>query len=864
MTLRSILVLKSTCSDDSSDSDTTVTGRREEQHSSGVIGLWQGFQNSAPIVCDLVLLPELPSSTPESNNSNNKKRTSFRERRQTATPTQETVTQVHQVTFQPCGLENVLLFEDLPNESENFLLSLTSCHLPNLVESSNNSQQQQDALLLPIEAAPSTFSFSFAPPGDNEHYVFVPPAKDDDGKTSHASPEEEDASTATAELAVHFDVSEARRLFEEQHNHPQDVTNNNNEQSLVWPWDQGTASPVIDYPHQGMTCAHEIGNHWQEEDLMQNSSSVAGHTNGNDTSMSHPFPTRKLYLKQQHNGTASVQATPDADNGQENTHIPTSTDERHWTGDDETQQFMPPSVPQAEQHSFPTSVPTGIYGASSDHHSARYHHDLMLLQELRSRGQREERLLNAVLYGILSVGLVLIVAFVWLFRRVWKKVHANDYDVLDLQQRSPQLRSELLQCDDETHAAKLRALASLSPIVRDLDKSYQQQVSDPRSSDRRMMAPGQTSTAAARVVKKSPSATRSRTTAWVKSPRESPRASSLRGSNAAIHAALRTGSNNNAQAMRTTAHHQGRAVEASFEDGPTGIQSSTGRSSVTLLPGTQETSTPSKAAHSSSPKDTKVANSHVTEVNLWTVCDVGLTPIDHKEPKATAAKPTEVQPNLTHAVNAHGVPSLASLAAAGGSTVGRASPQPQTTWSTNLDNKEAKSDVSMSPPKVGPSSPSWVSSPLSSSPKTEALSPTSRYAKQWEAAKSLRRKKKKGSTLHRLDPAVSALVVPMADGGDSSVQHHDEVSVAVAPLEDVSKVIQPVKETATVESVSMMPSAETAKPKPEIAEKKKKKKSSQLFISPFISPIDSSTDSAEDSNGNSPGSSEESLLQSYW
>eukprot|EP00934_Nitzschia_sp_Nitz4_P006007 Nitzschia sp. Nitz4//scaffold106_size73319//48100//49962//NITZ4_005740-RA/size73319-processed-gene-0.53-mRNA-1//1//CDS//3329532532//5997//frame0 len=110
---------------------------------------------SLPIVCDILVLPEIPEQ-PRQRESSGWFSTWFRRREEDIESTEisnQVVERSHE-PLNPCGVDNLLLLEDLPWHQ--VLLSLTSCHMNYHVESVNTTLQ------FPVEVSPSTFAVSFS------------------------------------------------------------------------------------------------------------------------------------------------------------------------------------------------------------------------------------------------------------------------------------------------------------------------------------------------------------------------------------------------------------------------------------------------------------------------------------------------------------------------------------------------------------------------------------------------------------------------------------------------------------------------------------------------------------------------------
>ena len=142
-TSRPVLILNSSCADDSSWSAADALSSPEVEHSEEDTEIWNTLSSSS-IACDMLILPEIPTLNEESDGINSS--------------SSSDAIEISEARLNPCGMSNILVLEGLsltksPASNTKFLLSLTSCSLLDTTT--------QASTFFPVEPIPSAFAFGF-------------------------------------------------------------------------------------------------------------------------------------------------------------------------------------------------------------------------------------------------------------------------------------------------------------------------------------------------------------------------------------------------------------------------------------------------------------------------------------------------------------------------------------------------------------------------------------------------------------------------------------------------------------------------------------------------------------------------------
>jgi hypothetical protein len=940
MTVRSILVLQSSACGDVSLSPASNSSFGDTNRFA-----WLRLQESSPIVCDLLLLPEVPTNNHSNHNdSRSQPRASFRERRKAVTQNQEQkVTKISLMQLNPCGMDNVLLFSNLQQQTnidETFLLSLTSCHYeyhPRQQEHPENDT----IVLLPIDPVPSTFSFSFLPQSDQEYFVYVLPKHE-----KKADP----APSAIANLAVQWDATETYRLFQDVHRSSSSSSSFAlaslavQQRCIHWPW----------WKLDNISLAE-----MDEEEFINERCEEGNSANTTTSTRDDPERSQKIWrgntssLPKQVHGSESSTVHLD---GTANASNYSSDSGKQWTSHTSKLHHSSPShslharIRQSNLRA-PTSwidsvsPPWTQQESNSCYSPDRSTEHLKWIQELQSIALQEEQHLTALLHCLAVGGMALIVAFLWLFRRVWNQLQ-------DLEQPVPVRPTQFLVKDVAAESTLHAKLENLSPIAKSIDSDYE---SCTRTT------PNNTN--------KSTRASPSRIRNWMQHPYRRECAGTLLclstlatvADDGTIETVSRYPTQRHDANTRESATQQQRsgpksavgttvfgvvATEVGAHENTTNMKvpyREHASNSTTIAPVTPEhlsqspraspkaaTTTHSDGdksevlcASKSSRHDFREANSFLLKLQAarcqqpkakMSIAESQPNGLSRKinqgirndsrgtcdnQPKTTgkpvdnktrADEPIQQGKDL-YTTQTEEAPSSPTGTATSFSTKKKEAPSkatktaPPSLANTSTVPKETTlGRLKLNKPTVGGIEGSKVASQLptpkqalTTSPMTsldvpeqvftsitnpDELSPTSRYAKQWEASRYQRRKNKRPVGPRRMLPALSpprlvpTLATPLVVAPRVSATKHETKVESNLETSDPTQLFSPYS--------SMLTGT-----KPEKAVKKQKKVK-PLYISPFISPpIDVSTESADDTNGApSPASTatscDESFLEGYW
>jgi hypothetical protein len=157
-----------------------------------------------PVTCDILVLPEIPVDSQRHVTMQNEESHDYSQDHSLYNSPQRHVIRMDRQELHPCGLDNVLLLQDLPPAADpaSYLLSLSSCGMRvSQVEVSSKRPIDIAPFVVPIQAVPSTFSFTFqthsGKHSTGQNGVVVNPT------------------SAAAELNVVFDFSLALNHFEQ-------------------------------------------------------------------------------------------------------------------------------------------------------------------------------------------------------------------------------------------------------------------------------------------------------------------------------------------------------------------------------------------------------------------------------------------------------------------------------------------------------------------------------------------------------------------------------------------------------------------------------------------------------------------------
>lgn len=210
----SVLVVRSTCLSDSQEESAQQHAKTlsDTDTTTAMTTMLQQTLQSLPVTCDIVIIPEVPvyseirTNEKERRHGNDEMTTSMQQRHNdvlSLTSMQNDIRMDRQA-LHPCGMDNVLILRNLPPaaDSAGYLLGLSSCEMivSHIDTPSGNMMELPRPFQVSVQAAPSTFSFSF-----------------NDKDSSHASSNHGvvvNPRSASAELQVVFDFGDAVERLE--------------------------------------------------------------------------------------------------------------------------------------------------------------------------------------------------------------------------------------------------------------------------------------------------------------------------------------------------------------------------------------------------------------------------------------------------------------------------------------------------------------------------------------------------------------------------------------------------------------------------------------------------------------------------
>ena len=363
---------ESNAEDDTMNSQLDYFDSSGQRTGDGIIGNnhieWQQYHDSAPLICDFLLVPESPAvqhqSLESKHDPDNSPTSPSAIYKKEALPLRESP-QLQNLSLNPCGMNNVLLLMDLPSaSSQEFLLSITACHFDVGVFDSAASNRitrhpknLSEMLVLPVHPAPSTFSFSFQPQSNtsraSDHLFYY---VDNMATTAHENDaiRPTEGSSSIARVSVAFDLREAYQIFRDHQTH-------------------------------------------QDDDRVLLESVAAGR--GDEVK------NTEDYLRA--NTTAAPETSTESNSKKKKTKL------------DGQDAKSPPTM---------------------SHHQS--HQEALLLRELQVMVRKEEQLVNSLLQLLSGLGSVLVISFLWLLHRVWRKLKMDPYcytirTTLQLRNRRP-------------------------------------------------------------------------------------------------------------------------------------------------------------------------------------------------------------------------------------------------------------------------------------------------------------------------------------------------------------------------------------------------------------------------------------------